>query len=45
MAEPIGISENQLIAFQELFPGGDNRETQALNGRIITTDLNIGKPR
>jgi carbonic anhydrase len=37
-AESIGASEGQIGAFQELFPDGNSREVQPLNGREVMSD-------
>lgn len=39
LAEPLYMSAGQVQAFQKLFPDGDAREVQPLNGRIILTDV------
>src|SRR5688500_8672567 len=39
LAEPMNMSAAQINAFSSLFPDGDSREIQALNGRIILTDV------
>lgn len=39
LAEPMYMSAAQINAFSSLFPDGDSREVQALNGRIILTDV------
>jgi carbonic anhydrase len=38
MADPIAASRRQIRAFKELFPEGNSRETQPLNGRTIRSD-------
>lgn len=42
LAEPIEMSAEQIAAFQALFPGGNSRELQPLNGRTILTDVVTG---
>ena len=37
-AEAISISRRQIRAFQELFPDGNSREAQPLNGREVLSD-------
>ena len=39
LAQPLDMSAAQINAFSSLFPEGDSREVQALNGRIILTDV------
>jgi carbonic anhydrase len=39
LAESLNMSAGQVQAFQKLFPDGDAREVQPLNGRIILTDV------
>lgn len=39
LAQPLFMSEDQINAFSSLFPDGDAREIQPLNGRIILTDV------
>ena len=39
LAEPIEMSAEQINAFKELFPEGNSREVQPLNGRTILTDV------
>lgn len=39
LAEPIEMSQAQIDAFKQLFPEGNSREVQPLNGRTIRTDL------
>jgi carbonic anhydrase len=39
LAEPLQLSTAQIDQFRALFPGGNFREVQDLNGRIITTDV------
>jgi len=39
LAQPLLMSEGQINAFSSLFPDGDAREIQSLNGRIILTDV------
>jgi carbonic anhydrase len=41
LAEPIEMSQQQLDAFKQLFPGGNPREVQPLNGRAIQTDVEL----
>jgi carbonic anhydrase len=36
--EPIEASRRQIARFRELFPDGNSRETQRLNGREVVTD-------
>jgi len=38
MAPPIDLSQNQIDAFKALFPEGNARGVQAINGRHATTD-------
>lgn len=35
MSQPVGVTEQQLTAFQELFPEGNTRAVQAINRRYI----------
>lgn len=42
LAEPIEMSAEQIAAFQALFPEGNSREIQPLNGRTIRTDVAPG---
>jgi carbonic anhydrase len=37
-ADPTSVSRRQIGAFQELFPNGNNREVQPLNGREVLSD-------
>lgn len=37
-ADPISLSRRQIGAFQELFPDGNSREVQPLNGREVLSD-------
>ena len=39
LAKPLYLSERQIDAFESLFPEGNTREVQDLNGRIILTDV------
>jgi carbonic anhydrase len=39
LAEPIEMSEEQIDAFKQLFPEGNSREIQPLNGREVLTDV------
>lgn len=39
LAQPLDMSAAQINAFSSLFPNGDAREIQALNGRTILTDV------
>ncbi|HWW74970.1 MAG TPA: carbonic anhydrase family protein [Pyrinomonadaceae bacterium] len=39
LAEPIEMSAQQIEAFKRLFPEGNSREVQPLNGRTIKTDV------
>jgi carbonic anhydrase len=39
LAEPIEMSQQQIDAFRRLFPEGNSREVQPLNGRTILTDV------
>jgi carbonic anhydrase len=39
LAQPLDMSAAQVQAFQHLFPDGDARPVQPLNGRIILTDV------
>lgn len=39
LAAPIEVSQEQLDAFARLFPKGNAREVQDLNGRTVTTDV------
>lgn len=39
LAEPIEMSQSQIDAFKQLFPEGNSREVQPLNGRTIRTDV------
>jgi carbonic anhydrase len=39
LADPMYMSQSQVQAFQTLFPEGDARPVQPLNGRIILTDV------
>lgn len=39
LAEPIEMSEAQIEGFKQLFPEGNSRELQPLNGRTIFTDV------
>ena len=39
LTEPLDMSKSQIEAFSSLFPNGDAREVQALNGRPVFTDM------
>jgi carbonic anhydrase len=40
LAQPLGLSHNQIDAFRALFPdAGNARDVQDLNGRVILTDV------
>ncbi|MET0621469.1 MAG: carbonic anhydrase family protein [Pyrinomonadaceae bacterium] len=39
LAEPIEMSAEQIEAFRQLFPEGNSREVQPLNGRTVLTDV------
>jgi carbonic anhydrase len=39
LAEPIEMSDEQIDAFKQLFPEGNSREIQPLNGRAVLTDV------
>jgi carbonic anhydrase len=39
LAEPIEMSRRQIDAFRQLFPEGNSREVQPLNGRTVKTDV------
>ena len=39
LAEPIEMSQAQIDAFKQLFPEGNSREVQPLNGRTVKTDV------
>lgn len=39
LAEPVEMSQQQIDAFRQLFPHGNTREVQPLNGRTILTDV------
>lgn len=39
LASPLYLSGNQIDAFKSLFPEGNSREIQDLNGRIVLTDV------
>jgi carbonic anhydrase len=39
LAKPLYLSERQIDAFESLFPDGNSREVQDLNGRIVLTDV------
>jgi carbonic anhydrase len=41
LAEPIEMSAAQIEAFKQLFPEGNSREIQPLNGRAIRTDVEV----
>ena len=38
-AQRRGYLESQIDAFRKLFPEGNSREAQALNGRVVQTDV------
>ena len=42
LADSISVSGRQIGAFRELFPDGDSREVQPLNGRTVLSDA--GRP-
>lgn len=39
LASPLYLSGSQIDAFKSLFPEGNSREVQDLNGRIVLTDV------
>jgi carbonic anhydrase len=39
LASPLYLSGSQIDAFESLFPDGNSREVQDLNGRIVLTDV------
>ncbi len=39
LAQPLELGAAQLEEFQALFPHGNSREVQPLNGRVVSTDL------
>lgn len=39
LAQPLQMSESQINAYSSLFPNGDAREIQALNDRVVLTDV------
>jgi carbonic anhydrase len=39
LAEPLELSPAQIDAFRQLFPHGNVREVQPLNGRVVLTDV------
>jgi carbonic anhydrase len=39
LAEALELSATQVQAFRDLFPTGNERELQALNSRVIQTDV------
>ncbi|HEY6044463.1 MAG TPA: carbonic anhydrase family protein [Nitrosospira sp.] len=39
LAQPLQMSAAEIHAFSSLFPNGDAREIQALNGRVVLTDV------
>jgi carbonic anhydrase len=39
LASPLYLSGSQIDAFKSLFPEGNTREVQDLNGRIVLTDV------
>jgi carbonic anhydrase len=41
MAQPLELSNSQLRRFRQIFPEGNSREVQPLNGRVITTDIRL----
>ncbi len=41
LAAPLEVSEEQIAAFMALFPEGNSREVQPLNGRQVLTDVNV----
>jgi carbonic anhydrase len=43
MNEPLTMSRNQIQAFRALFPEGDSRDTQDLNGRWIFSDIRFDR--
>lgn len=42
LAQPLSFSEDQIEAFQALFPEGNAREVEPLNNRVVLTDLRFG---
>jgi carbonic anhydrase len=43
LAEPVEMSQQQIEAFRQLFPEGNSREVQPLNGRTVKTDVELGE--
>ncbi|HVG21252.1 MAG TPA: carbonic anhydrase family protein [Blastocatellia bacterium] len=41
LAKPIEMSPQQIAAFKAIFPEGNSREVQPLNGRAILTDVEL----
>jgi carbonic anhydrase len=41
LAKPIEMSPQQIAAFKAIFPEGNSREVQPLNGRTILTDVEL----
>jgi carbonic anhydrase len=39
LAQPLYMSQDNITAYSSLFPNGDAREIQDLNGRIVLTDV------
>jgi carbonic anhydrase len=39
LAQPLELSHNQIDAFRALFPEGNARDVQDLNGRLVQTDV------
>lgn len=39
LAQPLQMSAAEINAYSSLFPNGDAREIQALNGRVVLTDV------
>jgi carbonic anhydrase len=39
LAQPLGLSHSQIDAFRALFPEGNAREVQPLDGRLVQTDV------
>jgi carbonic anhydrase len=44
-ADSINLSRRQIGAFQELFPEGNSREVQPLNGREVVSDVFTGRAK
>lgn len=42
LERPLGVSSEQISAFQALFPAGNAREVQPLNDRTVVTDAQTG---